>query len=133
MEITGKIIKVMPLKKGVSQASGKEWMCQDFVLEVPNEYNPQYPERLVLNVFGAEKINEIALKEDKEIKVAFSFNAKEYKGAWFNTLSVWRAESVNAQDETPQTQTEAPQASAPKVETISPSSSMADDESSLPF
>ena len=35
MELTGKIIAVMPAKSGVSIKTGNNWMTQEYVIEVP--------------------------------------------------------------------------------------------------
>ena len=52
MEVTGKIIAVMPAQSGVSQRTGNTWMTQQYVLEVPG----MYPKKMVFEVFGEDKI-----------------------------------------------------------------------------
>lgn len=96
MEITGTIIKVLPFKKGTSKTTGKDWQTQDVVIEIPNEQNPQYPEHLVINIFGEEKISQYNLKEGMQVKAFFNFAAREWKGAWFNALSAYRFESIGS-------------------------------------
>jgi hypothetical protein len=51
MEITGKIIQVLPEQCGVSKTSGKEWKLQAYVLETQE----QYPKKILLPF-----LNEIA-------------------------------------------------------------------------
>ena len=99
MEITGTIIKIMPVKSGTSQATGKEWSSQDFVVEMPTD-NPQYPERAVFTLFGAEKINEAQFRNGDDVTVSFHLNAKEYKDKWYNALSAWKIERTTI-DHTP--------------------------------
>lgn len=36
MELTGKIIAVLPANSGVSSRTGNPWMSQEYVIEVPN-------------------------------------------------------------------------------------------------
>ena len=52
MEITGKIIAVLPERGGVSQRTGSEWKVQEYVLETQE----QYPRKMCFDVFGADKI-----------------------------------------------------------------------------
>ena len=47
MELTGKIIAVLPANSGVSNRTGNPWMSQEFVIEVPG----QYPRKCVFRVF----------------------------------------------------------------------------------
>ena len=51
MEITGKIIEVLPLKNGTSPKG--EWQSQQYVLETIE----QYPHKFLFEVFGADKIS----------------------------------------------------------------------------
>ena len=48
MDLTGKIIAVLPASSGVSQRTGNSWMSQDYVIEVPG----QYPRKCLFRVFG---------------------------------------------------------------------------------
>ena len=38
MELTGRIIAVLPAQSGVSARTGNNWMSQDYVIEVPGQY-----------------------------------------------------------------------------------------------
>ena len=50
MEITGKIIQVLPEVGGVSKA-GNEWKKQEYVLET----HDQYPKKVCFQIFGADR------------------------------------------------------------------------------
>ena len=50
MEITGKIIQVLPEVGGVSIA-GNEWKKQEYVLET----HDQYPKKVCFQIFGADE------------------------------------------------------------------------------
>ena len=76
MEITGKIIAVLPPKQGVSQSTGNAWMCQDYVLETQE----MYPKKVCFNVFGAEKIQEMNIQLGEMLTVSLERNANEYQG-----------------------------------------------------
>ena len=46
MELTGKIIAVLPANSGVSNRTGNPWMSQEYVIEVPG----QYPRKCVFRI-----------------------------------------------------------------------------------
>ncbi len=97
MEITGKITKKLAPQKGVS-ARG-EWQKQEFVIEYQEG---QYPSFVCFNVWGADKVNELAgYSEGEEVKVSFNLSAREYAGRWYNDLRAWRIERANAQQYSP--------------------------------
>ena len=93
MEITGKIIAVLPPKQGVSQSTGNAWMCQDYVLETQE----MYPKKVCFNVFGAEKIQEMNIQLGEMLTVSLEINANEYQGKWFNQVRGWKVVRVPVQ------------------------------------
>lgn len=92
MEITGKIIVVLPERGGVSK-TGNEWKTQDYVLET----HEQYPKRICFNVFGVDKIAQFNIKEGDELTVSFDINCREYQGRWFNDIRAWRVDRSTAE------------------------------------
>ncbi len=85
MQIVGNIVVVCPIKQGVSQ-QGKEWASLDFVVEIPG----QYPKRVVLNLFGQDKINQLNPQAgEQNVTVDFDIDAHEYNGRWFNQVRAW--------------------------------------------
>lgn len=93
MEITGKIIAVLPPKQGVSQSTGNAWMCQDYVLETQE----MYPKKVCFNVFGAEKIQEMNIQLGETLTVSLEINANEYQGKWYNQVKGWKVVRVPVQ------------------------------------
>lgn len=93
MEITGKIIAVLPPKQGVSQSTGNAWMCQDYVLETQE----MYPKKVCFNVFGAEKIQEMNIQLGETLTVSLEINANEYQGKWYNQVRGWKVVRVSVQ------------------------------------
>ena len=93
MEITGKIIAVLPPKQGVSQSTGNAWMCQDYVLETQE----MHPKKVCFNVFGAEKIQEMNIQLGETLTVSLEINANEYQGKWYNQVRGWKVVRVSAQ------------------------------------
>lgn len=88
MEIQGRIIAVLPLREGTSSKGA--WQSQEYVVET----HDQYPKKLVFNVFGADKINQFAIKQGEELKVSFDIDAHEYNGRWFNNIRAWSVQRV---------------------------------------
>ena len=88
MEITGKIIAVLPERGGISK-TGNEWKMQEYVLETTGE---QYPKKVCFNVFGADKIAQFNIQAGEEMVVSFDINAREYNGRWYNDIRAWKVE-----------------------------------------
>ena len=125
MEITGKIIAVLPERGGVSK-TGNEWKMQEYVLET----HEQYPRKICFNVFGADKIAQFNIQVGEEMTVSFDINAREYNGRWYNDIRAWKIERGVAP--APAAPYEAaPQVNAPKV--TAPDFSAQGEDDGLPF
>ena len=85
MELTGKIIAVMPAKSGVSIKTGNNWMTQEYVIEVPG----QYPKRCAFSVFGEERIKQFNIQSGEEITIQFDIEAREFNGRWYNDVRAY--------------------------------------------
>ena len=85
MEITGKIIAVLPAQGGVSQRTGNQWKSQDYVIET----HDQYPKKCCFRVFGEEKTNQFNIQLGEEMTVSFDIDSHEYQGRWFNDVRAW--------------------------------------------
>lgn len=114
MEITGKIIAVLPANSGVSARTGNPWMSQEFVIET----HDQYPRKCCFRVFGEEKLKQFNIQSGEDLTVSFDIDAHEYNGRWFNNISAWGV-SRNVQPAPGQMPTAQPipQAPAPQVAT----------------
>ena len=94
MELTGKIIAVMPANSGQSQRTGQTWMSQQYVLEVPG----MYPKRMVFEVFGEDRIKNFNLQQGQEdVTVCFEIDAHEYNGRWFNEVRAFNVKRAGQQ------------------------------------
>ena len=82
MDLTGRIIAVLPAQSGISQRSGNSWMSQDYVLEVPGTY----PRRMLFRVFGEDRIRQFNIQNGEDVTVQFDIDAHEYNGRWFNDI-----------------------------------------------
>lgn len=86
MEITGRIIAVLPERSGVSQRSGTEWKAGSYVLETQE----QYPKKICFDVFGADRIQQFNIQVGEMMTVSFDIDAHEYQGRWFNSIRAFR-------------------------------------------
>ena len=98
MELTGKIIAVLPANSGTSQRTGQTWMSQQYVLEVPG----MYPKRMVFEVFGEDRIRSFNIQNGQDVVVSFEIDAHEYQGRWFNEVRAWNVRPVGQQQPTAQ-------------------------------
>jgi len=95
MDLTGKIIAILPASSGVSARTGNSWMSQDYVIEVPG----QFPRRMVFRVFGEDRIKQFNLQAGEDVTVQFDIDAHEYQGRWFNDIrafNVFRGEPAQS-------------------------------------
>ena len=137
MEFTGRIIKVLEARGGVSNRTGNPWKMQDFVIE---ETVGQFPKRMVFNVFGEDNLTRFNIQEGQELTVSFDINAREYNGRWYNDVRVWNVmPATPAQPLTPQQPDAQPVVPFPPSEQPAAQSvqttfdSTPDDSSDLPF
>lgn len=126
MEITGKIIAVLPERGGISQRTGSEWKVQTYVLETQE----QYPRKMCFDVFGADKIAQFAINIGDHLTVSFDIDAREYQGRWYNSIRAWKVERVADQPAAPVADAPFPPVAEPAAPTDFSSGESADD---LPF
>ena len=83
MDLTGTIIHVMPAQSGTSFRTGNPWMSQEYVLEVPG----QYQKRMVFRIFGEDRIRQFNIQQgEHNVTIQFDIDAHEYNGRWFNEI-----------------------------------------------
>lgn len=88
MDLTGKIIAVLPATSGVSQRTGNSWMSQDYVIEVPG----QYPRKCMFRVFGEDRIRQFNIQMGEDVTVSFDIDAHEFNGRWFNDIRAFNVQ-----------------------------------------
>ena len=87
MELTGKIIAVLPERGGISKACN-EWKIQEFVLETQE----QYPRKMMFNVFGADRLSQFNIQLGEVLTVSFDIDSREYNGRWYNDIRAWKVD-----------------------------------------
>ncbi len=81
MQITGVIQQVLPPQSGTSKRTGNPWVAQQFVIE---EQGVQFPQSVLFQVFGQDKIQQFALQVGSVVTVSFSMRVREYNGKMYN-------------------------------------------------
>ena len=131
MEISGKIIQVLPEQGGVSKTSGKEWKLQAYVLETQE----QYPRKVHFEVFGEDRIKANPCQLDDIVTVSFDIESREFNGKWYTSIRAWKIQQGVVDAAAPQVVPAAqPVAAAPQanVETFDAAAGV-DETTDLPF
>jgi hypothetical protein len=127
MELSGKIIAVLPAREGVSK-SGNPWKTQEYVLET----HDQYPRKMCFNLFGADKIDQFNIQLGEELTVLFDIDCRQWQDRWFNDIRAWKVERVGAQAPVAQPVNESA-APFPPVSAAPVDFSAGDEKDDLPF
>ena len=83
MEISGKIIELLPEKSG--QSANGEWRKQEFILET----EAQYPKKICFMVWG-DKIDEFKIQQEESLEVSIDVESREYNGRWYTDVKAWK-------------------------------------------
>lgn len=92
IEVEGIIIKEYPAKEGVSNRTGNPWKSQEFVIQTKD----QYPRTCLFRVFGADKIEQFNIHQGDNIRVWLDINARAWQDRYFNDISAFRVDHVDA-------------------------------------
>ncbi|MBQ9143952.1 MAG: DUF3127 domain-containing protein [Paludibacteraceae bacterium] len=130
MEISGKIIQVLPEQGGVSKTSGKEWKLQAYVLETQE----QYPRKVHFEVFGEDRIKANPCQLDDIVTVSFDIESREFNGRWYTSIRAWKIQQGIVDAAAPQVVPAAQPVAAPQtnVETFDAAAGV-DETTDLPF
>ena len=130
MEISGKIIQVLPEQGGVSKTSGKEWKLQAYVLETQE----QYPRKVHFEVFGEDRIKANPCQLDDIVTVSFDIESREFNGRWYTSIRAWKIQQGIVDAAAPQVVPVAQPVAAPQanVETFDAAAGV-DETTELPF
>jgi hypothetical protein len=89
MQLTAKLIQVLPLVTGTSKNG--DWKKQDFIVEGEGTY----PKKICFSVWG-DKINPSQLIVGNELKIDFDIESREYNSRWYTDLKAWKIELVTS-------------------------------------
>ena len=90
MDISGKIIKALPLQSG--QGKNGVWKKQEYILEIPSE---KFPKKVCIALWG-ENIEKFNIKEGNTITAGIDIESREYNGKWYTDVKAWKV-TVNEQ------------------------------------
>ena len=81
MDVTGKLVKKLPLESGVSK-SGKEWQKQSVVIDTGGEFN----NLTAVSAFGdkVDKLNRLELGMD--VTILCNVYSREYQGKYYHNI-----------------------------------------------
>ena len=85
MKKTFKVVKLLALRQGTSEQTGREWKSREVVLESTEAV--MYPDLIVATLRG-EWAENPGFKEGDIVEAALSFFAHEKDGRWFNNVRV---------------------------------------------
>ena len=88
MEVSGKIIQVLPLQQGTSARTGNPWQLQAYVLETQE----QYPKKVHFEIFGEDRIKANPCKIDDIVTVSFDIESREFNGRWYTSIRAWKVQ-----------------------------------------
>lgn len=83
MEISGKLIQLLPLQTG--QGKNGSWKKQEFILEMGG----QYPKKVCIAAWG-DKIDMNSFKLGETIEVSFDVESREYNSRWYTDVKAWK-------------------------------------------
>lgn len=134
MEVSGKIIQVLPEQGGVGKTSGKEWKLQAYVLETQE----QYPKKVHFEVFGEDRIKANPCQLDDLVTVSFDIESREFNGKWYTSIRAWKIQQGIVEAAAPSAAPVAPAVAptttaAPQSNTAAFDAVATDDTTDLPF
>lgn len=126
MEITGKVIQVLPITAGTSTRTGNAWQLLTFILETQE----QYPRKVAIEIFGEQRINDNPVAVDDVVTANVDVESREFNGRWYTSV---RARNI-VKGATQTQSTAMPQSEANSIaENIATFDASADNSTDLPF
>jgi hypothetical protein len=101
MEITGKVIKLLPLQSGTGRNG--TWKKQEFILET----SAQIPKKICFSLWG-DKIDQFSLKEGEDYEVMFDLESREFNNRWYTEAKAWKVARKTAGQPRPPEEEEFP-------------------------
>jgi hypothetical protein len=88
IEISGKIVKILPLQSGTGRNG--TWSKQEFIIET----NEQYPKKICISAWG-DKTNALAqIATNASVKVSINIESREFNDKWYTDLRAWKIEPL---------------------------------------
>ena len=116
MELTGKVIQVLPISQGVAKNTGNPWRKLEFIVET---LDSSYPKKICFELFG-EKIDQNPVSVGTIVTVNFDLTSREYNSRWFTQVSAYRVVPSAGNATAPQLVQTAPAAATPAAPASAP-------------
>lgn len=96
MEIRGKVINVLPIRQGQSQSSGRPWMLKEIIIETYD----QYPRKVLIEVFGEDRIKANPCEVGDDIVASFDLESRSFVGRdgaerWTTSARAYRIDKAD--------------------------------------
>ncbi len=114
MEITGKIIQVLPLQTGVSR-SGSNWQVQTYILETIENY----PRKVAIELFN-RNADQYKCNIDDVVTVSYDLESREFNGRWYTSVRAWRIDPAVQGNQPAGMMPQAQQPVAPQAQPTAP-------------
>ena len=130
MEITGKIVSVLPEQK--FNGKNGEIVKNAFVIEWTDN---GFKQHLCLEVMGADKFDKMrkAVVVGYDVQVRFNVTSREWQGRWFTTCQCFYCANIGAVNNQPQQTQQQQRMPSPEPQTQIPQDGTHVDDDSLPF
>lgn len=83
MELTGKIIALLPLQTGMGKNG--PWKKQEYIIET----GEKIARKVCFSLWG-DKIDQFQVGQGDEVEVMFDLESREYNGRWYTELKAWK-------------------------------------------
>jgi len=87
MEISGKIIQILPGTEGQSAKGG--WKRQDFIVETTE----QFPKKVCISNWN-DKVDLNQLGVGSDVKASINIESREFNNKWYTDVRVWKMEPI---------------------------------------
>lgn len=114
MEITGKIIQVLPLQTGVSR-SGSNWQVQTYILETIENY----PRKVAIELFN-RNADQYKCNIDDVVTVSYDLESREFNGRWYTSVRAWRIDPATQGNQPAGMMPQAQPQAAPQAQPAAP-------------
>ena len=85
MDIRCKLLDKLAVQNGTS-ARGP-WSKQDFIVETVE----QYPRKICMNVWGQDKVSELAgFNPGEMLVISINIESREFNGRWYTDVRAWK-------------------------------------------
>lgn len=91
LEITGKVVRVLPEQSGRSAKTGNDWKKGGFIIETESNF----PKKVCFTAWGdlTSQIN--SLQAGQNVKVSFDVESREFNERWYTDLKAWKIDSAD--------------------------------------